>query len=347
MTRAPRPPDEPERLKALQALRILDTAHEARFDRITRVARRVFDVPVVSIGFVDAERLWLKSVCGVSMREAGRDASICSWNILEPGPLIVPDLRQDPRWADFPTVATEPNLRFYAGVPLVSADGFRVGSFCLVDYKPRAFGDADRQLLADMAEWVQTELLAPRGRSAQLEVIFGRTRFDAHPRIEEVTRFWRREEIMRLFEDELDQARRERQPVGIMLVGVDRFAELSREVGQHRASFILSDVAQSIRFSVRPHDLLGSWGEGQILVVLSGCDLARTAVAGERIRQNRASRRIQSENGPLSVTITVAVASSSEDRDAAASRLTTAAERALALATQSGGNRTRLASIAK
>jgi diguanylate cyclase (GGDEF)-like protein len=178
-------------------------------------------------------------------------------------------------------------------------------------------------------------------------MIFGRTRFDTHPRIDDVTRFWRREQITRLLEDELDQSRRERQPVGIMLVAVDRYDDLLRELGPSRAEAALSDVAQSIRFSVRPHDLLGSWGPGSILVVLSGCDLARAAVAGERLRQNRASRRVDSEAGPINVTITVAVASSSEDREASAARLTTAVDHALALAIRSGGNRTRLASLAK
>jgi diguanylate cyclase (GGDEF)-like protein len=347
MARAPRPPDEAERLKALQALRILDTAHEERFDRITRVVRRVFDVAVASIGFIDEERLWFKSICGFSMREASRDTSICSWNILEDGPLIVTDLRLDPRWSEMPTIIDEPHLRFYAGHPLLSADGRRVGSLCAVDYKTHAFSQDDRQLLVDLADWAQSELLMPRSRSAQLEIVFERERFDTHPRIDSVSRFWRRETVLELLENELAQARRERQPVGIMLVGIDRFAEYGGQLGRMRSDLLLSEVAQSIRFSLRPYDQMGRWQTDQFLIVLPGCDLARAAVAGERIRQSRSAKRLDSSDGPVNITITVAVASSSEDPDVSAGTLVAAAERALRLAADGGGNRTRLASIAR
>lgn len=347
MTRAPRPADEPERLKALQALRILDTAQEERFDRITRVTRRVFDVPVATIGFVDEERLWFKSACGLSMREAARDTSLCSWNIIDEGLLVVPDLRKDPRWRDMPTVATEPHLRFYAGSPLVSADGRRVGSLCVVDYKARDFGDDERRLLTDLGDWAQTELLSPRSRGAKLEAAFERERPDAHPRIDAISRFWRRDVALGILENEVEQSRRERQPVGVMLVGVDRLAEVAAQIGRSRADYLLSEVARSIRFSIRPYDQLGRWQTDQFIVVLPGCDLARTAVAGERIRQARASKQVDLSTGPMTVTITVAVASSSEDPGASALALASAAERALRLASAGGGNRTRLGSVSK
>jgi diguanylate cyclase (GGDEF)-like protein len=347
MARAPRPTDEPERLKALQALRILDTAQEERFDRITRVTRRVFDAPVATIGFVDEERLWFKSSSGLSMREAGRDTSLCSWNILDDGLLVVNDLRKDPRWSEMPTVATEPHLRFYAGYPLVSADGRRVGSLCVTDYKARGFGDDERRLLTDLGDWAQTEVLSPRSRGAKLEAAFERERPDTHPRIDGISRFWRRDVVLRILENEVEQSRRERQPVGVMLVAVDRFAEMAAQLGKTRADYLLSDVARSIRFSIRPYDQLGRWQNDQFLVVLPGCDLARTAVAGERIRQARASKRVELSTGPMNVTITVAVASSSDALEAGATTLVSAAERALRLASAGGGNRTRLGSVSK
>lgn len=347
MARAPRPADENERLKALQALRILDTAHEERFDRITRVARRVFDVAVSSIGFVDEERLWFKSICGLSMREASRDTSICSWNILDDGPLIVSDLRKDPRWSEMPTIATEPFIRFYAGYPLSSADGRRVGSLCVTDYRARPFTDDDRQILIDLGEWAQAELLNPRSRTAQLELAFERERPDNHSRIDSVSRFWRRDVIAQTLEHEIEEARRERQPVGVMLVTIDRHSDLGAQLGRARVNYVVAEVARSIRVSLRPYDHCGRWQSDQFLVVLPGCDLAKAAVAAERIRQNRAAKRIELSSGPISVTITVAVASSSEDEEASAALLLAAAERAARLATSSGGNRTRLGSLAK
>ena len=178
-----------------------------------------------------------------------------------------------------------------------------------------------------------------------MEMAFERERPDTHPRIDGISRFWRREVVLRILENEIEQARRERQPVGVMLVAVDRFGEISGQIGRARADFLLAEVARSIRFSLRPYDQLGRWQNDQFLVVLPGCDLARTAVAGERIRQNRAAKRVELSGGTMNVTITVAAVSSSEDGDASASVLITAAERALRLATAGGGNRTRLASL--
>ncbi len=132
---APRPPDEAERLKSLHHLRVLDTSREERFDRITRLASRVFDTPVSTIGFVDAARLWFKSSHGHALREVSRDQSFCAHTILADEPLVIPDATADPRWKNHPTVAGEPHIRFYLGHSIHAVDGRRVGSFCVVDYR--------------------------------------------------------------------------------------------------------------------------------------------------------------------------------------------------------------------
>lgn len=343
---APRPDDESERLKSLAQLRVLDTSREERFDRITRLAARLFDAPVATIGFVDAERLWFKSSHGLALREVARDGAFCAHTILHDDLLVIADAKADPRWLSHPAVTGDPHIRFYMGHPILAHDGRRVGSFCVVDYRPHTVSPSDVQAFRDLAAWVQTELLLPRSRASQLEVVFERERLDSHPRVDSITRFWRATAIREIFERELARAKHERQPVGVMLVGVDGVERSPEKTGRIRGDLVLAEVSHAVRMAVRPYDSLGRWGEREFLVVLPGADLARTAVAAERIRQARSLARVETSAGPVRATITIAVGSSSDDESVTVEELLAAVTESLRLAREGGGNRTRLASLA-
>jgi ribonuclease BN (tRNA processing enzyme)/CheY-like chemotaxis protein len=154
---APMPEDEPQRLAALHRLDILDTAPEERFDKLTRIAAALFDVPIALISMVDANRQWFKSAHGTSVCEGPRDVSFCAHAILGTTVMIVPDALLDPKFADNPVVVNEPRVRFYAGCPLVS-DGSCVGTLCLIDTRPRDLDATAIRLLQDLAELVLQEL---------------------------------------------------------------------------------------------------------------------------------------------------------------------------------------------
>jgi phosphoribosyl 1,2-cyclic phosphodiesterase/DNA-binding response OmpR family regulator len=154
---APLPPDEPARLRALHALKLLDTPPEERFDRLTRLARRVFDVPMALVTLVDADRQWFKSRQGVEAEQTPREAAFCTYAIHGDETFVVPDARLDPRFADNPLVAGEPRIRFYAGHP-VRIGPHRIGTLCLGDRRPRDLTDADRRTLEDLAALVEMEL---------------------------------------------------------------------------------------------------------------------------------------------------------------------------------------------
>jgi phosphoribosyl 1,2-cyclic phosphodiesterase/DNA-binding NarL/FixJ family response regulator len=151
------PPDEAERLRALHERGILDTPPEERFDRITRLARRLLDVPAAMVTMIDAERQWFKSTAGFDVSETPRDLAFCSYAIQQDEMFIVPDALADPRFADNPVVADGPRLRFYAGRP-VHVDGRRVGTLCVVDNRPRNLGEEDKKALDDLAALVEKEL---------------------------------------------------------------------------------------------------------------------------------------------------------------------------------------------
>ena len=152
------PKDEDRRLEALRVLQILDTPPEERFDRITRVAAQLFDVPISVVSMVDADRQWFKSRHGLGASETPRAVSFCGHAILQADVFHVADATLDPRFADNPLVVGDPKIRFYAGMPLRAPGGEAVGTLCLIDTKPREFSEADRALLGELAQWAQDTL---------------------------------------------------------------------------------------------------------------------------------------------------------------------------------------------
>jgi hypothetical protein len=149
--RAPMPKNETTRLASLRALDLLDTEPEERFDRITRIATALFNVPMATITLVDANRQWFKSCQGTAGREDPRDASFCAHVVSSREPMTVMDTRDDDRFADNPLVIGGPRIRFYAGCPLTLDDGSCVGTLCLLDTRPRHFEGHDLQRLSDLA----------------------------------------------------------------------------------------------------------------------------------------------------------------------------------------------------
>ncbi len=156
--RAPLPEDEDRRLAALRRLNVLDTDPSEQFDRITRIAATVFDVPIALVSLVDRDRQWFKSCYGLGVRETSRDVAFCAHAILGEEVMIVPDTLVDPRFADNPLVTGEPRIRFYAGCPLSLSDGSCMGTLCLIDIRPRQLDEARVSALKDLGGLVQREL---------------------------------------------------------------------------------------------------------------------------------------------------------------------------------------------
>lgn len=160
------PSDEPARLAALYAMSVLDTPPEEQFDRLTRLAAHLFNVPMAAVTLIDSDRQWLKSRFGLETSETTRGDSVCTHTILGTEPLIIEDLSADSRFVDNPLVCDGPKIRFYAGVPLPSIGGHNVGSFCLIDTAPRHLSEQGAAALKDLAA-VARDLLRIRETSQQ------------------------------------------------------------------------------------------------------------------------------------------------------------------------------------
>jgi len=156
--RAPLPANEAARLEALRQYQILDTHDETAFDDLTRIAAYICHTPIAIISLIDEDRQWFKARLGVGPRETSRDIAFCAHTILEDAPTIVPDALRDKRFADNPLVTAEPYIRLYAGAPLITPEGFRLGSLCVVDRVPRDLSVEQIAVLRMLSNQVMTQL---------------------------------------------------------------------------------------------------------------------------------------------------------------------------------------------
>jgi adenylate cyclase len=165
------PADEAARQAELVGLQILDTPAEERFDRIVRISCLLFDVPISYVSLVDTDRQWFKAKVGVEAEGTPRQISFCGHAILQEDALIVPDARKDHRFAGNPLVIGEPFIRFYAGQPLRGPNGYKIGTLCMVDRRPRVFTEKELDLLREISAMVERELHLHDIIQAQSEAI--------------------------------------------------------------------------------------------------------------------------------------------------------------------------------
>jgi GAF domain-containing protein len=156
------PPDEIQRLEALKNLKILDTPPEERFDRVTRLAADIYEVPIAVLTLVDANRQWFKSYYGLNINETTREISFCGHTILSDKVFTIPDASLDPRFSDNPLVTHEPFIKFYAGISLKNKEGYKIGSLAIIDRRPRNLREENLLSLTDLARIAETELNSDR-----------------------------------------------------------------------------------------------------------------------------------------------------------------------------------------
>lgn len=151
MIEAPLPRSEAERIKALLDYELLDTPPEPQFDDLTALASNICETPIALISLVDSNRQWFKSAVGLAAKETSRKIAFCSHAILQQRLFEIEDARQDERFADNPLVTGDPQIRFYAGAPLETATGHRLGTLCVIDRSPRALSSQQQEALRALA----------------------------------------------------------------------------------------------------------------------------------------------------------------------------------------------------
>ncbi len=156
--RAPLPENEVQRLQALSSYQILDTLPELAFDDLTFLASNICDTPIALISLIDDRRQWFKSKVGISVTETSRDIAFCAHCILQSDLMVVHDALADSRFIDNPLVTQEPNIRFYAGVPLTTPGGHSLGTLCVIDKVPRELTESQKLSLEALSRQGMAQL---------------------------------------------------------------------------------------------------------------------------------------------------------------------------------------------
>ncbi|MBV8605520.1 MAG: sensor domain-containing diguanylate cyclase [Pelomonas sp.] len=266
MQAAALPTDEPQRLQTLHSLRLLDTVAEERFDRLTRLARRLFDVPIALVSLVDANRQWFKSRAGLEATETPRRVSFCAHAILGDGLFLIPDAQRDPRFADNPLVTGEPFIRFYAGQPLRASNGAKLGTLCLLDQRPRRLGEEDIALLRDLANMAEQELMAFHLATT-----------------DELTGVCNRRGFETLARHALGACRRRGQPATLVYFDLNDFKAINDAQGHAAGDAVLRRFATALRDALRESDVVGRLGGDEFVALLIDTPPQGTEAALERL----------------------------------------------------------------
>lgn len=273
------PPDEDSRLGALRAVGILDTLPEERFDRVTRMAKRMFGVPIALVSLVDENRQWFKSCLGLGAKETSRDISFCGHAILGDDVFHVPDASADERFADNPLVADDPHIRFYAGCPLKVDGGSRLGTLCIIDREPRELTDDDLQALRDLAALVERELAA-----VQLATL------------DELTGLTNRRGFMMLARHSLSLCIRRELPASLLFLDLNAFKPINDTFGHGEGDRALQAFAMAMKSTFRESDLIARLGGDEFVALFTDTPAALAEEAVARFQRaltsyNRAANR--------------------------------------------------------
>ncbi|MBP6097644.1 MAG: EAL domain-containing protein [Methyloversatilis sp.] len=268
----PLPDNEARRLEQLHAAELLDTPEHEAFDNLTRLAAEITDVPVALISLLDKDRQWFLSHTGTDVRETSRSIAFCAHTILRSEMMEVCDALEDERFRDNPLVTGDPNIRFYAGVPLILPSGEALGTLCVIDRKPRHLSTKQRLALKTLASSAITEIELRR-RIIFLEEEGERRRMaEAH-----IQHLATRDPLTGLpnratFRDRLDQhvlmATRREARVGVLFIDLDRFKPINDTLGHDVGDDALVIIAERLNRCLRGSDTIARLGGDEFAIVL-------------------------------------------------------------------------------
>jgi diguanylate cyclase (GGDEF)-like protein len=257
MQKPAKPADEKTRIVTLRSLNLLDTDRDERFDRLTRLALHVFEVPIALVSLVDENRQWFKSCQGASLTETDRDVSFCGHAILGDDAFVIEDTHQDERFADNPLVQGEPYIRFYAGYPIRYGDGSKLGTLCLLDQSPRHFSLREKLILEDLAKIVEHEIHA-----VQLATV------------DELTEIPNRRGFFASANQALSLCRRQNLPVSLVFLDLNQFKPINDRFGHAEGDKALKRFATMLKQVCRQTDIAARIGGDEFALLLPNATTA-------------------------------------------------------------------------
>ncbi|WP_394778470.1 diguanylate cyclase [Undibacterium sp.] len=283
MLAAPIPENEAQRVRALHSLDILDTPSDERFDRLTRLVKLIFKVPIAIVSLVDADRQWFKSCIGLDATETSRDVSFCGHAILGDDIFTIPDALSDERFHDNPLVTDAPWIRFYAGCPLSvnnGSNGSKIGTLCLIDVEPRQLDADQREILKDLARMAEQELAA-----VQLATM------------DELTSMSNRRGFEALAQHALHVCKRMNRPASLLFFDLNGFKKINDTFGHAEGDRALVTFAEVLRSALRDSDIGGRLGGDEFVVLLVDATESSSAIFLARLQRLLDARNEQAHRG--------------------------------------------------
>lgn len=334
---------EKQRLESVERMAVLYTPAEECFDRITRLAARLFRTPIAVLSVVGDQRIWFKSRVGTEISEVSRARSFSRVAMDHVGPLVVPDALADPRFARCELVVNAPYARFYAGIAIRSPDGSKIGSLGVLDTLPRHIADSELVYLRDLAAIAEDEFDRRHLTSSHQSMIMELGEAQRRSLIDPLTNVWNRAGLESILASALEQLSARGAPLSVAMIDIDFFKEVNDKFGHGAGDTALVEVAHRLRAAARPDDSVTRFGGEEFVVVLPECDEGGARAVAERLRSCIAGTPVvigQSLQLDITASIGVATAWSSSSP----SVLLTRADVALYDAKGGGRNRVVVAS---
>jgi diguanylate cyclase (GGDEF)-like protein len=278
------PFDEELRVRSLQKMQLLSTPAELDFDRITRTAAEYFQAPIALVSLVDRDRQWFKSRQGLDLPETPRSFSFCAHAILGDEAFAVTDAREDERFADNPLVTGEPGVAFYAGFPVKNGQGYKIGTLCIIDRRPRTFTEEDVDRLEDFARWLELVIENRRLGESQNQLLAELTQARRESMICPMTQAWNRRGFSGLMAREISRAKRDGRPLALALIDIDHFKRINDSHGHPAGDAAIIALARILRGHTRAYDVFARLGGEEFAVIMPEIRQQDVIGAGEKLR---------------------------------------------------------------
>ncbi len=344
---------EQSRLEALARYNILDTLEEQAYDDIVGLAAFICETPIALISLVDAERQWFKARVGLEAKETPREYAFCAHAIRKPKQvMVVQDAILDPRFATNPLVAGDPNIRFYAGAPLVTPTGEALGTVCVIDRVPRVLEEDKIEALRALSRQVVAQLelrsmVAEMERLAEEQSAYQLQLEEYQRQMERVnadlkesnsydslTGIHNRQVIETKLQTQMERAASMDVPLSLLLMDVDNFKSINDNYGHQTGDTVLRNIAELIDENCRDHDVCGRYGGEEFAVILPDTGLDGACVLAERFR-----RAVEKARGVTDETITVSIGAATLQPGQNMNDLVHCADKALYHAKEHGRNK--------
>lgn len=302
------PSNEKERLQSLSSLNILDTAIEERFERVTRLASRLIGVPIAAISLIDSDRQWFKSIQGLEASESSREISFCGHTILGNDVMIVEDATRDERFIGNPFVTDNPGIRFYAGCPVRSPDGHKIGSLCVIDREPRTLTASQLEDLKDLAAMVEVEIKSSHLAAAQIRMNEELAQAKRAVLVDPLTRLWNRGGGDEFLARQHQIAVQNGEKFCLVMMDIDFFKKINDTYGHAAGDEVLREVARRILRGIRSEDFACRRGGEEFLLVIADPAATDALSIAQRVRETIRSTPVVVGEHSIPVTISMGLA---------------------------------------